>query len=680
LVWNREIGSKAWFFWLKNRAGSVTDSGNVRLALWPALEFGGLDRITGCGASQPPAAGRPPQAPSGFAVPVPKRPATATRHELKLRAYHYPLFSGNLKMKRTVEQARSLSAPQGVWQTSHPYATPGHPDGNAPLRTFTADEFRNMPRPPGDYSGMDTDSCLNAAIFFKDGEVPETESNQQEIYLFCIENKLADALSYLCVRHNLHELKIDHQLNRFEHISFICDWAQTISFEMALNFNFSGWPDGHLPLLRVFENSAITRLTFDFCWRSAAFQCEVLKTARNNSTLKKLEVINMHNDAIEELLDVLACNSTIIHLDLDIGGIKDETAIRLCSLIEQSTSVTSLAIRMHQAEHYLPLFCKMLGENACLESFAVDRADWDEDEARALSASLKRNQHLRVLRIKTGENDTLTAAAARILLDALKSNNRLTSLALESLNANDEIAKDLGELIRTNTTLQSLRLHGPGLEKSSAMEIADALPSNTCLRTLDLYGGFTEIGFSQIINSCSSMPALSNLYLIACADRSFPFSSDDIALLIRSNKTLESIGLCVLSPRAGLLKLEGLDAVSAAVQSNHTLGDFGLLLTNDWSKWKRMQEIFSGAKNFPLDAQGQQYGPYHEDIVSKVRANAEARRLRAGTVLALGMLAPDIPDQVLEVIADQLTFRNEEQPEKSGTAAMRDLAKIVGLD
>lgn len=453
-------------------------------------------------------------------------------------------------------------------------------------------------------------------------------------------------MSYLCVKHNLYKLKIASYLLNGDIVSFIVNWAETLPFEIALDVDLSHWNEDLLPLLPLFENSAITKLRFDLCFPSPKFQCDFLEAIRNNSTLKKLELFSIHNDAIEKIIEVLPRNSTITHLDLDVAEIQEETAIRLCSLLERSISVRSLAIKMYQANKYLPLFCKILETNACLESFSVDKANWDEGVACVLAAALEKNQHLRALKIIKGEYENLDTTAACILLDALKSNNKLTSLVLESLYIGDEIAEKLGALIRTNTSLQRLRLHCPGMGKASAKEIADALPSNTCLQTLDLYGDFDETGFSRIMKGCNTMPTLSNLHLSAWSNDSFPFRSDDIALLIRSNRTLESIGVGVFSPRAGSVRIAGLSAVLAAVQSNHTLVDFGMLLTRDRKKWTRMTDLFPGEANFALTDYCPSCGSDYDGIVSKVRANAEARKLRLGTVTALGMVAPAMPDNV----------------------------------
>lgn len=149
------------------------------------------------------------------------------------------------------------------------------------------------------------------------------------------------------------------------------------------------------------------------------------------------------------------------------------------------------------------------------------------------------------------------------------------------------------------------------------------------------------------MNGCNAMPTLFNLYLTAWSDDSFPFRSDDIAFLIRSNRTLESIGLNVYSSRAGLVRIAGLDAVLDAMQSNHTLIDFGMLLTRNRTIWTRMSDLISGEENFALTDYCPNYGPDYDKIVSKVRANAEARKMRLGTATTLGMLAPNMLDNLL---------------------------------
>ena len=583
-------------------------------------------------------------------------------------------------MKRTAEQARSWLLPQGIQQTPYTSDPQSQPDGNARPRVFTVDELRNMSRPPGDYSGIDTDSSPDTAIFLKYGKIPGRKYCYKKICDFCIKNKLGDALSYLCVKHNIYILEIDDELLDGDHVLFIVNWAQTIRFEIELDVRLTGQAVGLSPLLHIFENSAITGLRFDFYHRPAELQCNLLDPIRNNSTLKKLSVFYLHNDAIEKLIEVLSVNSSITRLDLDASEVNEETIIRMCSFLERSTNIISLTIKLYHASNYLPLFCKILENNARLESFSVDNTDWDEDAARVLAAVLEKNQHLRTLEIITSTNDELDATAACVLLDALKSNNTLTSLVLDSCDIDDKFAKNIGQLIRINTSLQSLALYCCNLQSSSAKEIADALPCNTCLRTLSLAVDFKETEFSSIMNSCSEMRSLSNLYLSAEQRHHFPFHSDAIALLIRSNKTLESIGFSAYSSNAGLARIEGLDAVLAAVQSNHTLFDFGMLLTTNWNEWIGMRDMLLGKENFSLTDYRPICVPNYDEIVSKVRANAEARKLRFGTVLALGVLAPDMPTEVLAVIADKLTFRNEQQPKKSGTAVMRNLAKMAGAD
>lgn len=113
--------------------------------------------------------------------------------------------------------------------SSHSGATP-------PTRRFTANELRNLPRPPGDYSWLENKLSDFYRHFLLHGILPEHWDDLEILSAFCTDNKLADALSYLCVKANLKELKIASSYSECDRVGFICSWAQNIDFEIALAF------------------------------------------------------------------------------------------------------------------------------------------------------------------------------------------------------------------------------------------------------------------------------------------------------------------------------------------------------------------------------------------------------------------------------------------------------------
>ena len=604
-------------------------------------------------------------------------------------------------MKRIADEtgARSTNPP-----TVHPptiSAAPSHAGIMPSPRRFTADELRNLSRPPGDYSWLENELDPYQRDFLFHGVLPKKSDDLRGLFAFCMDNKLAGALSYLCVKANLKELGIGGQAPGYDRVDFICNWAQTIDFEIGLDFCYFSPDQTPLPLLQMVENSpAVKQIEINLVETSQEFQRALLHAFKNKTPLEKLVLANMRADVVDDLTELIRLTLNIKDLYFSFDeDMEEEAVIQICDSIGQNTSIVSLGMRMEVFSEYLEIFLPMLEKKSGLESLMMDLLTLHEDDAHALAKVLEKNASLRRLEISTEEGNGTSVAAAEILLSAIKTNNKLASLGLQmhKLSGFDkderDLARALGELIRMNTTLQSFSLDCWELTNTSAAEIANALPFNTCIRTLNLDGGFEQSAILTIIKNLSSpwsKSALSTLSLCSYHQTVFSSPIDDIALLIRSNRKLESIKLeFSYSKPARLLSLEEMGALSAAVQSNHTLINFDLctFIVKDIAEfiWDgrdqlRTQHEFIKADESTLIEQGTRWGPHYEEFVSKIRANAEARKLRLGTVLALGVLAPEIPAELFEIIADKLTFRNEEAPQESGTAAMRHLAKMVGAD
>lgn len=615
-------------------------------------------------------------------------------------------------MKRDVTQTGCPSPTPETYRALETPATQRFSQQNTAPHVYTMDELRNMPRPPGDYSGVHTGDCPAAAEFFQNGTVPDKADAVQYLSLFCIKNRFADALSYLWLNTGFEWLNIYLDNDYTGMASFICEWVANIDFEIKLGFtDIQHDEDAQHISQMLLRTSTITGLNIKLKNCAPESEVKILNSLHFNTALRELEVTKISGSGIKILCSVLNWNSTIEHLAIFKASLNDDIAIPFCNCISVHTSLISLAIAVIDISRLMPILSKAIEKNTCLKSLKLACPEWSLDSTHAFAAALGKNKHLSSVHIEStyfyndfyedfGELCDFDHNAAAVLFEELESNTTLTSLKFNYCQIGDQISAALKNFISNNKTLIELKLYNCHIGSQSAKAIAEALPTNTSLRSLDIGGnrGFEVDGWSQIIKSCKTQCPLTTLKLCRVADKRTYFGQHDFPVadlveMIQFNTTLEVLDLSCYSSECESFTIDQLRQISTALNSNHSLINFILHDEDQLSARKRECENFSlqidrTVKFAPHDEQFimeiasnitrfQQYDFECNEIAGKVGANAEAQRLRFVAMQGLATLVPYLPLELIGLIVDNLILLNHEAPEKSGLEAMRSLQKIA---
>ena len=116
-------------------------------------------------------------------------------------------------------------------------------------------------------------------------------------------------------------------------------------------------------------------------------------------------------------------------------------------------------------------------------------------------------------------NNQITADGVRMLVDALKTNQKLTHLTLSENPIGDESVKYLTQLISNSRTLYHLGLNGTNITDQGAKQLAETLRSNrTFLRCLDLRSNpsITDISLDVLLEMLEKNETLSACRLDNC--------------------------------------------------------------------------------------------------------------------------------------------------------------------
>lgn len=601
---------------------------------------------------------------------------------------------------------------------------------------YTMEELRNMPRPPGDYSGVDTTACPAAAEFFQNGTVPDEEEDYKNLPLFCIRNRLGDALSYFFVSTDCEWLIINPDNDDTGMVCFICEWAANIDFEIQLDFRKIQHDEDAQHISRMLQSTSnITRLNIKFKKCPVESEVKLLSSLSFNTGPRELNITKISDGGVKKLCEVLYWNKTIEHLAIYKKSMNDETANPLFDRISKNTSLTSLTIGvMDNTSQLIPILSKAIEKNTSLESLKLDFSKWSLDSAHAFAAALGKNTHLSSVHIdsiyfhnplNSGCIDTcdFDHDAVAVLFMKLESNTTLKVLTFNYCKLGDHISVALKDFISTNKKLTELKLYNCDLGNRSATAIAEALPTNSSLRSLDIGGNFPfrVHDWSQIIKSCKTQCPLTTLKLCRVSwERGsfygqYNFPVADLVEMIRTNTRLEVLDLSCYSSEFESFSIEQLRQISAALDSNHTLVDF-IIHDEDQLMARKME--FESASNDPgrivyypeydkeyrtsmtfgndstpinmiaipfyptqesasTITRFKQYDSECDEIAGKVGANARAQQLRFGAMRGLAACVPYLPIEPMEIIVDELILLNHEAPDKSGLEAMRSLMEAA---
>ncbi|CAF0804198.1 unnamed protein product [Didymodactylos carnosus] len=131
--------------------------------------------------------------------------------------------------------------------------------------------------------------------------------------------------------------------------------------------------------------------------------------------------------------------------------------------------------------------------------------------AKVIAEALKTNQTLTHLYM---ENNNISDAGAKAIAEALKTNQTLTHLYMENNNISDAGAKAIAEALKTNQTLTVLGIQNNNISDAGAKVIAEALKTNQTLTHLYMSNNnISDAGAKAIAEALKTNQTLTHLYM-----------------------------------------------------------------------------------------------------------------------------------------------------------------------
>ncbi|CAH3145903.1 unnamed protein product, partial [Pocillopora meandrina] len=193
--------------------------------------------------------------------------------------------------------------------------------------------------------------------------------------------------------------------------------------------------------------------------------------------------------------------------------------------------------------------------NLCVNS--ISAAD-----ATCIAEAIKVNKTLTNLDLS---HNGISAAGATCIAEAIKVNKTLTNLDLSGNRISDAGATCIAEAIKVNKTLTNLYLRNNGISDAGATCIAEAIKVNKTLTNLYLSGNhISDAGATCIAEAIKVNKTLTNLYL-----RNNGISDAGatcIAEAIKVNKTLTNLDLS-----HNVISAAGATCIAEAIKVNKTL-------------------------------------------------------------------------------------------------------------
>ena len=272
--------------------------------------------------------------------------------------------------------------------------------------------------------------------------------------------------------------------------------------------------------------------------------CMILQALKQKSKVKVLYLHNtyMTGKIVEELANVIKCNSDLEQLGLDNNKLGPSATVIL----------------------------QALKENSQLKVLNLNNNNMTGQVAEDLANVIKNHCNLEKLFLA---NNNLGPSAI-VILQALIKNSKLKLLNLTNNNMTGEIAVDLVNVIKNNTGLEELSLSNNNLN-SSAIVILQTLKQNHQLSTLNMSNSFlTECTAAELVSVIKNNPFITKLWL---GDNMLQSGVMDIAVSCKSLTHLLALELScnMINPVA----VVHLASIVTKINSLHTL-IFGSLVVN----------------------------------------------------------------------------------------------------
>ncbi|KAF9913073.1 hypothetical protein BX616_010179 [Lobosporangium transversale] len=173
---------------------------------------------------------------------------------------------------------------------------------------------------------------------------------------------------------------------------------------------------------------------------------------------------------------------------------------------------------------------------------------------------------------------SIGASELLLIVNSLKKNMALTTLALNDNSIRNEGALALSEALKNNTVLTTLDLSNNSIDEYGAAALSEALKTNTMLTTLNLCGsligdaGAQALSEALKVNTTLTTLDLSDINNFA----SWIFRIEDRGTLALSEALKVNTALTTLRLRGNFIGNEGALALSEALKINKTLATLDL--------------------------------------------------------------------------------------------------------
>jgi Ran GTPase-activating protein (RanGAP) involved in mRNA processing and transport len=246
----------------------------------------------------------------------------------------------------------------------------------------------------------------------------------------------------------------------------------------------SGYEEVHIAAISsgFANNTTLRDLEFN-SWREADL-APVLPVLQRHPALQKIRFSSNYGDYIPSLsgLEVLlrSQDSKVKELVLERVDTRTVGLHPVLRELGRNTTVTKLAIRDSALSHEIAQqLNSMLRRNTALQHLDLDSSALGNAGLAEIAPALHRNTSIKSLDLSNNGLDDIESANA--LRELIRRNKSITSLciAFNSFGRNAAAARSILESVRSNTALQQLDLPGCGLGDQTISLLANALVTRT---------------------------------------------------------------------------------------------------------------------------------------------------------------------------------------------------------
>ena len=240
------------------------------------------------------------------------------------------------------------------------------------------------------------------------------------------------------------------------------------------------------------------------------YQEQVVDFFKYQTSLTHIILIDCH--ITKSIVDAikLSCLQHLLHLQISRCNIENNALTTLTDLLSNITTLLSIAIQGNKSSPEL---------------------------IKVVSSVIANNCNLKFLKLNNNHLQHKINEVAKELPLAIKSNKQLEMFKLDNSNLANMILNPL----TTIATLTVLSLSNNQITEEADEALASVIMHNTGLEELYLYGNSLGIGTLKVAKALQHITALKKLGL---GNNNIPQEvCDELALAIKSNKHLESLGL-----------------------------------------------------------------------------------------------------------------------------------------